>query len=179
MGDIHHIRPATPGDAAAIRSVARASWHAAYDDFLGRETVDAVTDDWYAVDRLRDSIEAAESHLFVCDLADADWGSDRSVNDVAGFVHVSPWAGESGVGHLKRLYVHPDHWGQGLGTALLERGERALEQAGYDRIRLEVFAENGDGVGFYEARGYGGVDEECETLGGETRHLLILEMGLE
>ncbi|MFP8957312.1 GNAT family N-acetyltransferase [Natrialbaceae archaeon A-CW3] len=174
MGDSHHIRPATPADATDIRAVARASWHAAYDDFLGHDTVDAVTDDWYAVDRLRESIEAAESHLFVCDMAVAADG-----HDIAGFVHVSPWTGQPETGHLKRLYVHPDHWGRGLGTTLLERGERALEQAGYERVRLEVFAQNDDGVGFYEARGYDRAAEETETLGGEIRRLLILETGLE
>ncbi|MCU4751602.1 GNAT family N-acetyltransferase [Halobacteria archaeon AArc-curdl1] len=169
------IREADTGDAEAIQSVARKSWHAAYDDFLGADTVGAIIDEWYALESLRSSIRASEHHIFV---ATKD-SPTREDSKLMGFVHGGPWADEPRIGHLMRLYVRPDSWGRGIGTSLLERAETALEGDGYERIRLEVFAENSDGVEFYEARGYDRADEECETLGGQTRRLLILETGLE
>lgn len=36
------VRQATPDAAPIIHEIARESWHAAYDDFLGPETVDEV-----------------------------------------------------------------------------------------------------------------------------------------
>lgn len=41
------VRPAAPDVATAIRHVAKAAGHAAYDDVLGSETVEERTDEWY------------------------------------------------------------------------------------------------------------------------------------
>ncbi|WP_440763820.1 hypothetical protein [Natronorubrum sp. DTA7] len=55
------VRDATPGDAASVREVARESWHAAYDEFLGADRVERITDEWYAVADLEGTItDAAE-----------------------------------------------------------------------------------------------------------------------
>lgn len=50
------LRDATPADAEKIAAVARASWHGAYDELLGAQTVDATVDRWYDPDSLRQSI---------------------------------------------------------------------------------------------------------------------------
>lgn len=180
------IREAEAGDAEAIQSVARESWHAAYDDFLGADTVDGIIDEWYALESLGSSIDSAESHVFVArrdtgrgrEAGSAD-NTDGDRSSAVGFVHGGPWADEPSVAHLARLYVHSQYWGQGIGSALLERCETALEADGYERCRLEVFARNEDGVGFYTARGYektGGVLEELED---DTYQVLLLEKKLE
>lgn len=54
---------------------------------------------------------------------------------------------------LTELYVHPDYWGEGIGTALLEAGIDRLPDA-TEGIVLEVFADNERGRGFYEAQGF-------------------------
>lgn len=188
------IRRADQDEAPAIRAVARASWHAAYDDFLGPDTVEAVIDDWYTLEGLRRSIVATDAHVFVAAPTTDSSARDGAPN-TAGFIHVGPWPSadpgpdvdggrsaddesSSAVAKLTRLYVHPAHWGQGLGTALLERGEEALREDGYDRLRLEVFAENGDGRRFYEGRGFEQTATASERLDGARRRLLILEKPL-
>lgn len=150
------IREATAGDAAAIQTVARASWHAAYDEILGPETVTEVVDSWYDPERLlTDDIRPDDRPLFV-----AEQGG------IVGFIEgveddsVADNSGEDNSGaHLYRFYVHPDCWGEGIGTALLERLESTLRECGISELRLSVFGENDIGVRFYEARGFERVDE--------------------
>ena len=169
------IREADAGNAEAIQSVARESWHAAYDGFLGAGTVDGIIDEWYALDSLRSSIRASEHHVFVA----TNGSPTREDSRLVGFVHGGPWTDEPGIGHLMRLYVRPDSWGRGIGTDLLERAEIALEADGYERCRLEVFARNENGVAFYEGRGYERCDDVFEELDGESYRVLFLEKKLE
>ncbi|WP_255168937.1 GNAT family N-acetyltransferase [Natrononativus amylolyticus] len=160
MTRTREIRRAAQTDAAAIRDVARESWHAAYDDLLGSDTVDAVVDDWYAIDRLRSAIGASSHHVFVA-------------GEVVGFGHASPWEGAPDVAHLTRLYVHPAFWGDGVGSHLLEHLDAALAGEGYERLRLEVFAENDVGVGFYESRGFDRLETIEEEFLGETYDVAV------
>lgn len=54
---------------------------------------------------------------------------------------------------LKAIYVELDWWGEGIGTALLERGVEILPES-VDAVRLEMFAENDIAGRFYEAKGF-------------------------
>jgi GNAT superfamily N-acetyltransferase len=64
------VREASVEDLAAVRRVARGAWHAAYDELLGRETVEATVDDWYARDALVEAVLRANGvarlQLSVC-----------------------------------------------------------------------------------------------------------------
>lgn len=163
------IRPAKPSDASAVQEVARASWHAAYDDFLGADAVDEMIDEWYGLDDLRDGIER-EDHVFVvADAAEDTTGGidpDRDVGaDVSGFAHVGPSA-EREAWNLFRLYVTPAFWGDGIGTALLDQVEREMKDRGAPAYELAVLAENEVGVSFYESRGFDRFDETATELAG-------------
>ncbi|MFT4883614.1 MAG: ribosomal protein S18 acetylase RimI-like enzyme [Natronomonas sp.] len=148
------VRPARPDDAPAIRRVARAAWHAAYDDLLGADTVDERVDEWYEIDALEEAVNARGSFSV------ADDGGD-----IVGFAHLAPprsnppryFDGERIV-VLYRLYVHPDRWGEGLGSRLLAASKRRIDDS-FDRIRLVVYAENDIGRSFYESRGFEQVAE--------------------
>lgn len=54
------------------------------------------------------------------------------------------------VGELYSLNVHPDHWGTGIGHALITHASRALEAAGHRQAVLWVFPENRRARRFYE-----------------------------
>lgn len=54
---------------------------------------------------------------------------------------------------LKAIYVEPDWWGRGVGTALLERALELLPET-VEAVRLEVFEENEDAKRFYEGQGF-------------------------
>ncbi|MDQ2050700.1 GNAT family N-acetyltransferase [Natronolimnohabitans sp. A-GB9] len=143
------VRRATPDVAPAVRDVARESWHAAYDDVLGRRTVAATIERWYDVTKLRDSIVEARNRNDAVFLVAAD----EDDGEIVGFAQAGPHREHSTVASLYRLYVHPDRWGEGIGTALLERLEDDLSTE-YDRLWLAVLADNDVGVSFYESTGF-------------------------
>ena len=148
------IRPATADDLDGINRVARASWEADYPEILSRETVSAGVDEWYGAAAFADELEWAHTLAFV---ATAD-------DEPVGFVHAM-WAGEEG--HVLRLYVHPDHRREGVGTALLERVRSELYDRDIERIDAMVLADNELGKAFYERFGFEAADESETTIGGE------------
>jgi GNAT superfamily N-acetyltransferase len=92
------------------------------------------------------------------------WNSDAIGPAVAdGLVVVAEAGGEVlGVGQrgrrgadhvIYKLYVHPDHRGEGLGPRLLEALVRGLP-AGVDRLFIEHFAANERAGRFYEREGF-------------------------
>ncbi|MGQ3411132.1 GNAT family N-acetyltransferase [Natrinema sp. LN54] len=149
------VRRATVDDVWAVHEVARQSWHAAYDDVLGPETVDAVVDEWYAIGDLESSITEASGRDDAAFLVAEDSPATDPAfeTDYDGFAHAVPWPEDPSVAFLARLYVRPDGWNEGTGTALLEGLETELS-AGFDRLRLAVLAANEVGISFYESRGF-------------------------
>jgi GNAT superfamily N-acetyltransferase len=57
------------------------------------------------------------------------------------------------------LFVLPEHEGRGLGSALLDRALRWLEENGVERVWLTT-AEGTDAAAFYTARGWQAVGRE-------------------
>lgn len=173
-----HVREASPADAEAVARVARASWQAAYDDLLGREAVDATVDEWYAPERLRAELErATETTGTVFLVAEPD--TDGVAGDdppVVGFANAGSARTDDDPAEafFSRLYVHPDRWGDGAGTALTGAVGRRLRDAGFETVWLEVFAANDVGRSFYESLGFERVDAVEETFGGTTLTTLHL-----
>ncbi|WP_137283978.1 GNAT family N-acetyltransferase [Halorussus salinisoli] len=157
------VRPATPGDVADVRRVARESWHAAYDDVLGAKTVESVVSDWYDLFDLRQSVEREDGVFLV---------AEREVDDDAGTELLGFGQGvlddEDAAAQLPRIYVHPDHWGEGVGSAIIDRIETWVAERGAERLRLVVLADNEVGNAFYERRGYRTVGSRESEFAGET-----------
>ena len=127
MTDEGSIRPATAADAEAIQRVARDSWHAAYDEQLGEDRVEAVVSSWFDPERVvADDVEPDERPLFVATV-------DGSV---VGFVEAVPDDEDDRLAQLYRIYVHSGYWGRGIGGSLLDRIESVLRERGFDRLRL-------------------------------------------
>jgi len=59
-----------------------------------------------------------------------------------------------GVAHLGRMFVHPEHWGRGIGTALLLQGVAEMKQRGYRKAQLYTGARNVRSRRFYERHGW-------------------------
>ena len=161
------IRPADPDDAEAIHELGRVAWHAAYDDVFGPDRVDRVVSEWWNVESLRGAAAADERTFLVCE----------STDGLVGVADASPDTNRAGTYHLGRLYVHPDHWGEGVGTRLVdELRERLPPRA--ERIRLVVLAENPVGVSFYEAYGFERVDERVGDTDGVEHREYVYELSL-
>ena len=57
-------------------------------------------------------------------------------------------------GELVSLYVHPDYWGQGYGSALMEEVLNRMKTAGYPGCFLYVLRENNRARRFYVKHGF-------------------------
>jgi ribosomal protein S18 acetylase RimI-like enzyme len=146
------IRPGTPDDAEAVARVHVETWQAAYAHALPQ-------------DRLRTlSVEnRAEMHRRSPPLVAEVDGA------VVGFVAVGPTHDEKGDGELYAIFVHPDHWGTGVGRALIAAGEVRLQQLGHRDVHLWVLDDNPRARRFYEAAGWSadGTTREIEIFGFE------------
>ena len=162
------VRPLA--DEADVREllVAHArAWEAAYDGLLSDELIERVTaapDDPARVraahERLasygEDRVHVAEDDRgTVRGYALFRWGEDETKDTV-----------RDGEAELKELYVDPDCWGEGIGTALLEAGIEAIP-AEVESLALETLAGNDVGAGFYEARGFDRQGTATVTIGEE------------
>ena len=155
-------------DARGVLRVNRAAWRAAYadivsDGLLARLAEPPTADE---VDRWTAQLDASSETRSVLV---ADVGVDEP--RIAGYVFVrwadtKPFVGDDEAG-LKELYVAPDRWRVGVGTALLDRG---LADVPDDRtaVALETLAENDRGRAFYEDRGFERTGASSFELGGET-----------
>lgn len=66
-------------------------------------------------------------------------------------------------GEVIAVYVHPDHQGSGVGSALLSHLEAVAEREGFDRLHLTASL---NAVEFYEARGWERVERVTHDTGG-------------
>ncbi|PSQ43480.1 N-acetyltransferase [Halobacteriales archaeon SW_5_68_122] len=148
------VRAATGEDLAAVESVARDAWYAAYGGFLEPRTVEAGLAEAYDGAVLSAAVEHDDIEFLV---AEAD-------DEVVGFASAErTWADEV---ELHTLYVHPDRWGEGVGSALLSATEEWAREQSVARIVCGVFAENAVGIEFFEAKGFRrGREREAELAG--------------
>lgn len=182
------IRSATLEDVRAISRIARRSWHAAYDDILGPETVEKLTDRWYAIEALEESLERIAKRdagaFLVATRESTDEGNPADATEttfaanppsrersgsVVGFVQGTP--GERTetarrVAVLNRIYVDPDSWGDGVGSALLTALERAFDDS-FETLRLHVLGDNHVGISFYESTGFERIETQRSDLEAE------------
>ena len=152
--------------ARGIARVNALAWRAAYDDLLPDDVLDVVDSDpdGETVDRFHAAVSANRRGVFV---AVDDEGVIRGYADIRwGDAGTKAFVGE-GEADLKAIYVDPDYWGEGVGTALLERALDALPDA-VETLRLEMLEGNGVGRRFYEARGFERTETASHDIGGES-----------
>jgi GNAT superfamily N-acetyltransferase len=141
------IRPGTAADAEAVARVQVQTWQAAYADVLPHEPLMALSPEGRA-EGWRNSPPL---------VAEVD-------GQVVGFVSVGASRDEGGDGELFAIYVLPDHWGTGIGRALIEAGEAHLRELGHGEADLWVLEDNARARRFYEAAGWTSADVRPITI---------------
>ena len=142
------VRPADGADVEGVLRVAHESWHAAHDDIVGADAVEEVLAEHYDAESVRAAIRREETVYRV---------AETGMGVVVGFSVAVHDGAETWV--LGAIYVDPERWGEGVGSALLEAVQDGARSEGGDRLRLNVMAENDRARGFYESRGYDHVDD--------------------
>lgn len=166
------VRPAEPGDAERVHEIAAAAWWSAYAGFLSPGAIEAGIEAGFDPAFVREVLAEHDELLFVV-------AEPPDAAGPAGFLTASrTWADEV---EVLALYVHPDRWGEGAGTALIEAAVASAREAGVDRVRAEVFVDNHAGRGFLRGRGFARREGETVAVevGGETREAVVLERPLD
>jgi GNAT superfamily N-acetyltransferase len=152
------LRLATPQDARQIADLQIAAWHAAFVPLMpsGFE------------------VPPREQFLIMGERTLDEPGVERTVAAAGGrlvglLTHGMNRDADSapGVGEVRALFVHPDHWRTGVGTALMANALERLRQAGYGEATLWSFRDNTRANVFYEHHGFraDGAAQARETLG--------------
>jgi len=147
------IRPALPGDAAALAQVHVAAWQVAYRGIMPDRLLDSLSVPNTQA-RWQQKLAQQEQLTLVCQLDTDPAGTGRG--EVVGFAGLGPSrdddTGEE-TGEVYAIYLHPDQWGQGLGHALWAQAVEALRAGGYRALTVWVLEANGRARGFYEHMG--------------------------
>lgn len=172
--EVRGVRPRD--DARGVASVHAASWRGAYEGIVAaaalREVAAAPDDEevrrWVA--RLRENedgiLVAVDDEGAVRGFADVRWVEAETKAFVA-----------ADAAELKAIYVAPDCWGRGVGTALLDAAIDRLPDA-VEALSLAVLAANEAGKGFYESRGFVRTGASEYDIAGESYPVDVYSLGL-
>ncbi len=135
--------------AKLIASLHTSSWRSAYRGILSDHYLDYVVDaDRFAhwVKHVK-ALAAGEGEIYLARLED----------EPVGFLCIEstgmPGANLHGA-YINNLHVLPQLTGHGIGTALLEHGEKWAKAHGHDQMYLFVFEDNVAARQFYQASGW-------------------------
>ena len=156
------IRPPEVSDADALGRVHVGAWQAAYrgglmpDEYLGSLSATERAAEW------RSALENPPRDRATRLVAVVD-------DEVVGFALVGPADDAPDTGELYALNVDPDHWGTGVGPALIDAATDALRASGFASAVLWVHPDNERARSFYSRRGWDddGVERAREVLGVE------------
>jgi ribosomal protein S18 acetylase RimI-like enzyme len=135
------VRPCRLGDVREVARMLKVSWHRVYDPILGVKRATRHGKWLYS-----------PSILFLLLLLNAKHHQFTAVQngELIGYAMVYPEA-EGGI-LLAALYVHPDKFGQGAGSALLANAMLLNKAA--KSIRVETLEANTNAVGWYLSKGF-------------------------
>lgn len=161
------IRAATLSDIPGIRAVGAASWRATYKGVFPDQFIENVLAEWWS----EASLQRVIPNHALCNLVAVLDG------EIIGVLAADRQARDQGQAHLYRLYVHPDYFGQGIGTRLWQRYLTELEQ-GVTQVDLQVEPQNDRAIRFYKGLGFTAGEIEAQEAFGYTMrsmhmHLLI------
>ena len=156
------IRPADPGDAAAICAI----YNQGIEDRIATLETRLRTPEerraWLAARGPRHPVVVCERNGTLC-----GWASLNSFNPREAYDHVADFS----------VYVERESRGRGIGAALLAHLEVLAARHGYHKLVLAMFPSNGAGIALYRRRGFRevGTYREHGRVDGRWVDILIME----
>lgn len=147
------IRLATHADAPDMGNIHARSWEAAYRDIVPAEYIRRKSPTRAA---LWDRILSAENHTHFIILSDGVAAGMMTVGPPQlEDVEIKNDAGiDDSFWELHGIYLHPDYYRRGIGTAALEFAAELARAAGKRNMLLWVFEENKNAIRFYQKCGF-------------------------
>ena len=162
------IRKAVLEDIPQIRAVGSASWRATYTGIFPDAFIENALEQWWSEASFQGSIPNAAA----CNLVAGQDG--HIVGTLMGTVN----PGEEGQVHLFRLYIHPDHFGQGIGKQLWQAYLQHLAP-GVKRVDLDVEPQNARAIQFYTRLGFQETGTNEAEAFGYTMKTLRMSLNLQ
>jgi GNAT superfamily N-acetyltransferase len=141
------LRRASPTDATSLAAVEVTTWQRAFCDLMPVAFLNALSVEDQAVRWARSLVKhghGGQKRTLVAVLDD----------EVVGYVTVGRDPGEEEMGFVYLLYVLPEHWGCGVGGALMTAAMDELRDLALPEAVLWVLRENGRARRFYERLGW-------------------------
>ncbi|GAA0227212.1 GNAT family N-acetyltransferase [Haladaptatus pallidirubidus] len=148
-------RDVTASDIPAIRRVSSEAVNAAY-EFLPEKEREATVRERFSDQRLQTAL-GDDDVILIAAVSDGE---------LVGYAHVEAISRVDAVGEaaLRGIYVVPNRWQTGVGTALLEAVEKAVHERGFTQLSVAVLIDNGRAKQFFESNGFERVEERVEDL---------------
>lgn len=171
--DVHELR--SRAEAFDVLVVNGAAWRAAYgflpDDALPgpeyRPDPSRVTEFYRNASKRDAPVFVATRDGEVVGFAELRWGPDETEPFVP-----------PGDAELKALYVHPDAWGEGIGSELLVACLFAVPTT-FERLTLQTFRENDAARAFYEHHGFSRIGEAAFEIDGSEFPTVVYTRAVE
>lgn len=145
-GAVMELRELVTDDATAVARVHVRAWHAAYAGLIDAEVLAAITVEAREKEWREVWLPLPKTGPRVVAIVD-----DAVVGFVVGTVD-SPSV--DGCGEIYSIYVDPDHWGTGVGSALFRAAVAELRADAPRPLVLWVLEGNGRAIAFYEREGW-------------------------
>ena len=158
------VQPAKVDDIQQIKQLLRETWIDTYHTFIPVEVIYKITALWHKPETLAAEIENEN----VCFAVAIDEN-----NAILGLLTAARRSDD--IVTIGRLYVLPAHQRRGIGVKLLDACIAAFP--GARQLRLEVEAENANGIAFYRKQGFKELARKQATI--EEVTLTTIEMELQ
>lgn len=165
--EIIKIREVRPSDTEDMEEATRKSWIQGQEDFLTEKELDMArsSEEFRKSDEdIEKRLEKDDTFVLVAEVGDKVVGRVRMAWDSEADSFVEPEEAQ-----LRSMYVHPNNWREGIGTALAEEAFGRVPER-FSKFAVEVFEENKSAVGFYRNLGFKA--EEESSLGPEDISIL-------
>lgn len=159
------IRPVKSVDVPTLQKVARSAWERTYCGIYTPEYIDEFLEKAYSHDSLEQAVYRDENEdnrkFLVAELEGAG---------VIGFLQLRQL--DEHTHELLRMYLLPEHQGEGGGTRLLME---AVRRNAIRKLQAWVEGRNTAARTFYERKGFTVLRYETETFSGYTSQLVVYE----
>ncbi len=156
------IRSVEKSDIEDIRELNKKCWEKAFNGIIPEDKIEENTGN-YPRGRLREKMEDNELLFLV---AEVDGKVVGTINFCWGDANTHEFVDANrGEAQLRSVYLHPDYWGQGIGTKLFQKGLEKIPN-NINTLKVESLRENDIGRSFYEKLGFEKVEESSVEIFG-------------
>jgi ribosomal protein S18 acetylase RimI-like enzyme len=137
------LRHAGLADLASVTALANETWRQHYPGILSDAQIDYMLARGYAREALAPFVLEPQSGIALAERG----------GDLLGFAAWLPADARDAL-KLDKLYVQPQHHGEGIGSALVDHVAEIARAAGCTRLVLNVNRRNDASIRWYERRGF-------------------------